>query len=147
LTCRFASREADRLGAVNCSIAVSPDYRPEIPGSSAPLLLPTAAGITLDHAFQCVGDKGVGNVSFVPGELTFWREDGFEISDISYEPRFGDTARGALRDELAYFCQCVRNRRRPEIITPREAKNAVRLALAVVDSANTDREVEIQEWN
>src|SRR5262249_30583174 len=78
-------------------------------------LLPTAAGITLDHAFQCVGDKGVGNVNFVPGELTFWREDGFEIPDISYEPRFREAVHGALRDELAYFCQCVRDRRRPEI--------------------------------
>jgi UDP-N-acetylglucosamine 3-dehydrogenase len=110
-------------------------------------LLPTAAGITLDHAFQVFGDKGVGNISFVPGGLAFWREDGFEIPDISYEPHLRGAARGALRDELAYFCQCVRNRCRPEIITPWEAKNAVRLALALVESANEDRDVEILDWN
>lgn len=110
-------------------------------------LLPTAAGITLDHALQVFGDRGVGNVNFVPGGLAFWREDGFEIPDISYEPRLRGAARGALRDELAYFCQCVRDRRQPEITTPLEAKNAVRLALALVESANTNRDVEISDWN
>lgn len=110
-------------------------------------LLPKAAGVTLDHALQVFGDKGVGNVTFFPSELTFWREDGFEVPDISYEPRVRGAAGGALRDELAYFCQCVLNRRQPAITTPLEAKNAVRLALALVESAKSDRDVEIRDWN
>lgn len=110
-------------------------------------LLPTAAGIALDHAFQVFGDKGAGNINFVPGALTFWREDGFEIPDISYEPRIRGAAHGALRDELIYFCECVRTRCKPAIIRPVEAKNAVRVALALVDSANADREIELRDWN
>jgi UDP-N-acetylglucosamine 3-dehydrogenase len=110
-------------------------------------LLPDAAGITLDHAFQFFGDKGAGNINFTPGGLELWCDEGFEIPDISYEPRLRGAALGALRDELAYFCECVRESRRPEIITAVEAKNAVRVALALVESAKTDHEVEIHDWN
>ncbi|MGH9401584.1 MAG: Gfo/Idh/MocA family protein [Terriglobia bacterium] len=110
-------------------------------------LLPYKAGIMLDDAFQLVGSRGVGNISLYPGALTFWREDGFEIPDSSYDPRVRGAAFGALRDELMYFCDCVRQYRQPEIITPREAKNAVRVALALVESGTRNCDVEINEWD
>lgn len=110
-------------------------------------LLPKAAGIMLDDAFQLVGDKGIGNVSLVPGALTFWRDDGVETPDVSYDPRVRGAAYGALRDELAYFCDCVRNDRQPEIITAREATNSVRVALALAQSAAESRDIEIKEWS
>jgi UDP-N-acetylglucosamine 3-dehydrogenase len=110
-------------------------------------LLPKCAGVLLDDAFQLVGDAGIGNISFFPGGLTFWRESGFEIPDVSYDPRVRGAALGALRDELAYFCDCVREGRQPSIITAREAKNAVRVALALMESARGGRDVEIKEWD
>jgi predicted dehydrogenase len=110
-------------------------------------LLPANAGIALDDAFQLVGDRGVGNVSLFPGALNFWREEGFEAPDAGYDPRVRGAALGALRDELMYFCDCVREHRQPEIITPREAKNAVRVALALIQSANRDCDVHITEWD
>lgn len=109
-------------------------------------LLPKAAGIILDDAFQLVGDKGIGNVSLMPGALTFWRDDGVETPDVSYDPRVRGAAYGALRHELAYFCDCVRHNREPEIITAREASNSVRVALALAQSAAENRDVEIKEW-
>jgi len=110
-------------------------------------LLPAKAGIALDDALQVVGDRGVGNVSLFPGSLTFWREEGFEAPDAAYDPRVRGAALGALRDELVYFCDCVRKHRKPEIITPREAKNAVRLALALIESASRDADVQITDWD
>lgn len=110
-------------------------------------LLPKAAGIMLDDAFQLVGDKGIGNVSLVPGALTFWRDDGVETPDVSYDPRVRGAAYGALRDELAYFCDCVRHNRQPEIVTAREATNSVRVALALAQSAAENRDIEIKEWS
>jgi predicted dehydrogenase len=110
-------------------------------------LLPKGAGIMLDDAFQLIGDQGVGNVSFFPGGLTFWREAGFEVPDTSYDPRARGAALGALRDELEHFCQCVRTRRRPDVIQPREAKNAVRVAMALMESARLERDIEIEGWN
>jgi predicted dehydrogenase len=110
-------------------------------------LLPKAAGIMLDDAFQLVGDKGIGNVSLVPGALTFWRDDGAEVPDVSYDPRLRGAAYGALRDELAYFCDCVRHNRQPEIITAREATNSVRVALALAQSSAEGRDIEVKEWS
>ena len=67
------------------------------------------------------------------------------MPDAGYDPRVRGAALGALRDELMYFCACVREHRQPEIITPREAKNAVRVALALIESANRDGDVQITE--
>jgi predicted dehydrogenase len=110
-------------------------------------LLPQAAGIILDDSFQLVGDKGVGNVRLEPGGLTFWRDQGAETPDFSYDPRVAGAAKGALRDELAYFCECVLEGRAPEVITAREAKRAVRVALALVESAAAGRDVVLEEWD
>jgi len=110
-------------------------------------LTPEEAGIMLDDSMQVVGDRGVGNISFFPAGLTFWRETGFVAPDIAYDPRVGGAARGALRDELAYFCECVREGRKPRQITAREAKNAVRVALALIESAARQRDIEIDSWD
>jgi UDP-N-acetylglucosamine 3-dehydrogenase len=110
-------------------------------------LLPKAAGIMLDDSFELVGDRGVGNVRLEPGSLTLWRDAGAETPDVSYDPRVGGTARGALRDELAYFCECVQDNRPPKAITAIEAKRAVRVALALVESAASERDVKIEDWD
>ncbi|MEX2261654.1 MAG: Gfo/Idh/MocA family oxidoreductase [Bryobacteraceae bacterium] len=110
-------------------------------------LLPKAAGIILDDSFQLIGDEGVGNVCLIPGALTFWRESGAEVPDVSYDPRVAGAAKGALRDELAYFCDCVLDGEAPEVITAIEAKRAVRVALALVESAEAERDVVIEEWD
>jgi predicted dehydrogenase len=109
-------------------------------------LLPRAAGIMLDDAFQVVGSQGVANLHLVPGALSFWREDGFEIPDVSYDPRVNDSARGALREELAYLCQCVSTGQGPELNTGTDGQRAVRVALALIESASTGKDVEIGPW-
>lgn len=106
--------------------------------------LPDKAGVLLDDAFQLIGERGVGNLSLFPGGFSLWRDDGFQIPDASYDPRVRDSARGALRDELEYFCDCVRDGRQPEIVTPLEGRNAVRVALALIDSANAGRDFELE---
>jgi predicted dehydrogenase len=110
-------------------------------------MLPDRGGVVIDDAFQLIGDKGIGNVSFFPGGLSFWRDDGFSIPDTSYDPRVRGVATGALRDELEYFCRHVQEGRQPEAITPVEAKNAVRVALALIESARLDRELEVGGWD
>ena len=108
-------------------------------------LTPQAAGLMLDDSMQVVGDKGIANVQLVPGSLTYWRESGCETPDVCYDPRVAGSARGALRDELAYFCDCVLDNRMPQVITAPEAKAAVQVALALVESAHTDQAIELQE--
>jgi UDP-N-acetylglucosamine 3-dehydrogenase len=110
-------------------------------------LLPKAAGIMIDDAFQLVGTSGVGNVNLLPGSFNLLRETGYEVPDVSYDPRVAGCARGALRDELAYFCQCILDGREPSVITATEAKRAVRVVLALIQSADTQKDVELAEWD
>ena len=110
-------------------------------------LLPKTSGIMLDDSFQLIGDRGIGNVHIEPGPLTFWRDEGPETPDVGYDPRVGGAARGALRDELSYFSECIIDGHPPQTITPIEAKRSVRVALALVESASTERDVKIEDWD
>src|SRR3569623_1317472 len=80
-------------------------------------MLPEAAGVGLDDAVQVIGTAGVANLALVPGGLTFWTDRGYELPDVGYDPRVFGAARGALRDELAYFVECVAEERAPTMNT------------------------------
>jgi predicted dehydrogenase len=95
--------------------------------------------VQLDDGLQLIGTAGVANLELFPGPLSFWREDGYDVPDVSYT--------SILRDELAYFCECVRAGRQPEIITANEAMRAVRVVLALIESAGIGRDVEIAAWD
>lgn len=110
-------------------------------------LLPTGGGVALDDAFRVIGTRGIGDLRLVPGALSFWREDGHVIPDVSYEPRVLNSARGALRDELSYLCDCVANGRVPEVNSGAEGARAVRVARALIESAATSADVIIKEWD
>lgn len=109
-------------------------------------ILPKGAGIGLDDAFQLIGSEGVGNLQLYPGTLSFWKEQGYELPDTGYDPRVAGAARGALRDELAYFCECILENRAPEVVTAQDARRAVRVVLALIESGESERDVEIKEW-
>jgi predicted dehydrogenase len=101
-------------------------------------LLPETAGVFCDDGFQLIGTRGVANLELFPGALTFWREDGYQVPDVSYG--------SILRDELIHFRDCVRAGRHPEIITATDAMRAVRVALALIESARLGRDVELGAW-
>jgi predicted dehydrogenase len=106
-------------------------------------LIPPSAGVMLDDALEVFGDAGVANIRLVPASLELWLDAGPQTPDVGYDPRVAASARGALREELAYFCDCVRDNRLPSVIKAEEAMAAVEVALALVESARTDREIEI----
>ncbi|HLJ15990.1 MAG TPA: Gfo/Idh/MocA family oxidoreductase [Bryobacteraceae bacterium] len=110
-------------------------------------LLPPAAGIMLDDAFQLIGTAGLANIQLLPGSFTLLRETGYEVPDVTYDPRVAQSARGALRDELAYFCECVLENRKPSVITAEAAKRAVRVVLALIESEKSGKDVELSEWD
>jgi UDP-N-acetylglucosamine 3-dehydrogenase len=106
-------------------------------------LIPNSAGIMLDDALQVIGDGGVANIRLMPASFDLWRDAGPETPDVSYDPRVAASARGALREELTYFCDCVLDNRAPHVITAPEAMAAVEVALALVESAHSDRAIEL----
>ncbi len=109
-------------------------------------LLPSEAGIALDDALQVIGDQGVGKLQLVPGGLSFWTTSGYELPDVGYDPRVMNSARGALRDELSYFADCIRTNTAPTINTGIEGRRAVQVAMALIESANQERDVAIDNW-
>lgn len=106
-------------------------------------LIPPSAGVMLDDALEVFGDAGVANIRLTPASMQLWLDAGPQTPDVGYDPRVAASARGALREELAYFCECVRLGRQATVITPEEATSAARVALALVESARTDKEIEI----
>jgi predicted dehydrogenase len=97
----------------------------------------------LDDSMQVVTTSGVANIDMLQSGLTIWHEDGVEIPDVSYEPRLHGTVYGALREELSYFALCALEGRQPALLTAQDGIEALRVALALVDSAQTDREVRL----
>ncbi len=106
-------------------------------------LLPDRAGVVTEDSMQVIGTNGVANLALVPSGLTLWNESGSETMNVSYDAWFHGEIRGPLRDEIAYFVQCVRESRQPEVIRPWEAVEALRVALALVKSSEEDREIEL----
>jgi predicted dehydrogenase len=96
----------------------------------------------LDDFLQVVATSGVANIDVLNSGLTIWCGDGAEVPDVSYEPRLRGSAYGALREELSYFSLCVLEGQKPSI-SPEDGLEAVRVGLAVVESARADREVEV----
>lgn len=104
-------------------------------------LLPDKANVQ-DDGMQVVGTSGVANITIHSG-LSLWREDGQETPEISYEPRLRDTVFGALREELSYFALCVIQNCKPAVVTPQEGVEAVRTAVALIESGKTGKDVTI----
>jgi predicted dehydrogenase len=97
----------------------------------------------LDDFLQVVTTSGVANIDMVDAGLTIWGEDGVENPDVCYEPRLRGSAYGALREEISYFALCVLQGRKPTLLTAEDGVEALRVGLAIIESARTDREVEV----
>jgi predicted dehydrogenase len=97
----------------------------------------------LDDCMQVLTTSGVANIDILNSGLTLWTEDGAEGPDVSYEPRLFGRACGALREELMYFAECCLLNRQPKRLTAADGVEAVRVGLALVQSAAENREVQI----
>ena len=58
--------------------------------------------------------------------------------DTTYWPLLHGVRSGALREELAYFANCLLGGNKPEIVTPEEALEAVRACLAAAATSFGD---------
>ena len=99
----------------------------------------------LDDALQVVGTSGIANVDILNSGLTIWRDDGVEVPDVSYEPRLRGAVSGALREELMYFVLCVMEGRKPTLLTAEDGLEALRVGLAVAESARSDSDIQVAQ--
>jgi predicted dehydrogenase len=104
-------------------------------------LTPDAAGIANDDLLQVIGDRGVARLDFVNCGIALWKESGFEIPDACIAPRIRGRVEGALAAELSYFIDCVAMRREPRAVTAEEGLESIRVAQALVESAERGADV------
>jgi len=97
----------------------------------------------LDDFLQVVTSRGIANIDIANSGLSILGEDGIELPDVVYEPRLRGAVFGALREQLAYFALCALDGNQPTVVTAEDGLEAVRVALAVVESARADREIDL----
>ena len=105
-------------------------------------VIPDEAGVWLESELEVIGSEGVAHVR-LPGDLTLWLSSGHAAPDTTLVPFALGTAMGALRDELAYFANCVAHGVAPDRVTADDGVAAVRLALAAALSGERAAPVEL----
>ncbi len=106
--------------------------------------LPDTTPFQIDERLEIVGTEGSISIHDTHPNLMVVDKDGARCPDTTYWPTQHGKLRGALRDELAYFVQCVLDGERPTAITPQESREAVRACLAAEESARTGQVVRIE---
>jgi UDP-N-acetylglucosamine 3-dehydrogenase len=106
-------------------------------------LIPDGSLIVTNDALQVIGTEAVADLHLLPSELALWSESGNEAVNVSYDACFNGQVRGAMKEEIGYFVDCVRRVQPPEIIRAEEALAALKVALALVRSSEERREVRL----
>ena len=105
--------------------------------------MPQGAPFDIDERMSIIGSKGLVHVQDTYPNFSVASEEGFQSPDTTYWPVLHGARGGALRDEFSYFFRCIREGRRPDVITPEESAEAVRVCLAAEESAATGKVVEL----
>ncbi len=107
-------------------------------------LIPDQAGIMTNDAMQVIGSKGVADIHLVPSSLNLWREQGAESVNVSYGATFAGRVWGAIKEEVGYFVDCVKRGEPPTVLTPQDAFEALRVALALIRSSQEQCDVKLE---
>jgi len=97
--------------------------------------LPDKTPFQIDERLEIIGTEGSISIHDTFPNLMIVDKQGSRCPDTTYWPTLHGRLQGALRDELAYFIDCVATGQRPDIITPEESREAVRACLAAEESA------------
>lgn len=105
--------------------------------------LPKHLGSAIDSRMEVTGTGGMLEVSGFAQGLTVATELGLDYPDTTRYIQYVDgSAGGILAAELAHFARCI-ERGTPPAVAPEEGLAAVRLAVAVEQSLQTDSEIHL----
>lgn len=105
--------------------------------------LPDETPFQIDERLEVVGTEGSVSIHDTHPNLMIVNAEGTRCPDTTYWPTLHGVTRGALREELSYFADCVATGNPPTVITPEESREAVRACLAAEESARTGEVVKI----
>jgi UDP-N-acetylglucosamine 3-dehydrogenase len=98
-------------------------------------MLPEKTPYRIDERMEIIGTTGAISIQENGPSLSVCDPDGWRAPDTTYWPLVGKYRGGALREELIYFTNCIRESTKPTLITPEEAAAAVKACLAAERSA------------
>jgi UDP-N-acetylglucosamine 3-dehydrogenase len=107
--------------------------------------LPDKTPFQIDERMEIIGTEGSIQIHESAPNFGIVDSKAFHYTDTTYWPELHGQRAGALRDELAYFTQCIRDGRRPDVVSPRDAMAAVTACLAAEKSAATGQVVTVVE--
>jgi UDP-N-acetylglucosamine 3-dehydrogenase len=96
--------------------------------------LPPNTPTAIDAQLEIIGTEGSLAIDCGHAGLSILDARGLQWPDTAYWPLQHGQRVGALAHELAYFADCIRQHRRPSVITPEEAANAV-LVMATAEAS------------
>jgi UDP-N-acetylglucosamine 3-dehydrogenase len=106
--------------------------------------LPVNVPTVIDASLQVIGTDGMLTIDCSHTGLTILDASGLKMQDTDYWPEQHGSLVGVLQSEIAYFADCIRNNRDPDVITPEEAFRAVSVMEAAERSAAAAQPVVIQ---
>jgi UDP-N-acetylglucosamine 3-dehydrogenase len=105
--------------------------------------LPENVPTVIDARLEVIGTDGMLTIDCSQTGLQLVTTEGVRIKDTVYWPEQYGHRVGALPQQLAYFADCVRQQRPPDVITPREAAQAVIVMESAERSAVLGQPVEV----
>lgn len=84
------------------------------------------------------------------GVLTVYDKDGKvftpELNQVEVASNINLKSAGGMYHEIRYFADCVKQGRMPEMITPEQSAETIRLMYAELESASTKKRVELKSY-
>lgn len=106
-------------------------------------LIPQGAPSPLDAQMQVLGTEGLLRIYDPAPNLVVTNDRGSNWVDVVAAPTLRGAMLGVLRDELVHFVECVKKEEQSTILCPRDARAALRIALAVAESAKSRQELRL----
>jgi len=101
--------------------------------------LPDNTPFAIDAKMEILGTDGVIYIDCGNSGLEVNDKSGTKRYDTMHWPIIYGGIVGALKEEIAYFAECVVNDAKPDIVTPLEARRALEVVLAAEESARTGK--------
>jgi UDP-N-acetylglucosamine 3-dehydrogenase len=101
--------------------------------------LPDGTPFRIHEQMEVIGTAGSVYVHGADTNLVVQSKQGIDSPDTLYWPEMHGAITGALREEMSYFVDCVRQGTLPTVVTPGEARAAVEVMAAAEKSALTGK--------
>jgi len=99
---------------------------------------------TIDAGLTIVGSKQSAELRILNSSLSIWTDEVTKHPEAGLWPELHGHIAGALREEDAHFIECVRTGTRSTVTSVADAVEGLRIAEAIIESAESGREVRIR---